>query len=224
MNKNESPILWFIGCLLLWIIAFPWYLAKRNHYKLKDNSEKGKDSKGSSKIELGNPIKTPNFLAIGCGGLILLIIIVSMINSGLQGANKKAQDLSKQNSNNSTNTNPTPSNNSSSAPQVSNIAVNGDEAYLKLPNIDDTGSAILLATDKKYLDEVTKTLINKDYMGILELAEQNKAFAVHNGSKVLVIDGTMFARRVRILQGTQPVDSDKVGLSGWVPMEWVVKK
>jgi len=27
-----SPTIWAIGCLLLWIIAFPWYLAIRKNY------------------------------------------------------------------------------------------------------------------------------------------------------------------------------------------------
>jgi len=35
MGKGEHPIVWFIGCLLLWIAVFPSYLVKRNSYKFK---------------------------------------------------------------------------------------------------------------------------------------------------------------------------------------------
>jgi len=45
MDKNESPVVWFIGCLLLWIVAFPWYVVKRSNYKLKNNSKDEKSSK-----------------------------------------------------------------------------------------------------------------------------------------------------------------------------------
>lgn len=31
---NMGPYGWFVACLLLWIIGFPMYLAKRNEYKL----------------------------------------------------------------------------------------------------------------------------------------------------------------------------------------------
>ena len=30
---NMGPLGWLLGCLLLWIIAFPLYLAKRNEFK-----------------------------------------------------------------------------------------------------------------------------------------------------------------------------------------------
>jgi len=36
LGKGESAIVWFISCLLLWIIAFPWYLGKRQNYPLKE--------------------------------------------------------------------------------------------------------------------------------------------------------------------------------------------
>ena len=35
LGKGEYPIVWFIGCLLLWIIIFPLYIAKRSKYPLK---------------------------------------------------------------------------------------------------------------------------------------------------------------------------------------------
>jgi len=32
-KATTSPFVWFIGCLLLWIVAFPWYLIVRGKYK-----------------------------------------------------------------------------------------------------------------------------------------------------------------------------------------------
>ena len=32
-RATTSPAVWFIACLLLWIVAFPWYLAVRGKYK-----------------------------------------------------------------------------------------------------------------------------------------------------------------------------------------------
>ncbi len=37
LGKGESAIVWFISCLLLWIIAFPWYLGKRSTYPSKQS-------------------------------------------------------------------------------------------------------------------------------------------------------------------------------------------
>lgn len=30
---NLGPLGWFFGCLLLWIVCFPFYLAKRGEFK-----------------------------------------------------------------------------------------------------------------------------------------------------------------------------------------------
>ena len=30
---NMGPVAWFFSCLFLWIVAFPFYLAKRNEFK-----------------------------------------------------------------------------------------------------------------------------------------------------------------------------------------------
>ena len=32
MDKGEHPLIWFLGCLLCWIIILPYYLYKRNKY------------------------------------------------------------------------------------------------------------------------------------------------------------------------------------------------
>lgn len=105
-------------------------------------------------------------------------------------------------------------------PQPKAISI-GDEAYLRLPDNNDPEQVILLAINKDDYDEVLKTLMAKDYVGILDLSNQGKAFGVHNGSKVLVIDTAVGIRKVRIVKGVNPVDEDKVGLAGWVAMEWV---
>jgi hypothetical protein len=96
----------------------------------------------------------------------------------------------------------------------------GDEGFLKVGN--DPNQVIYLATDDKAFDELTKVLLSKDEYGLLELAMQGKVFGVTNGTKVKVIDRAFARRKVRIIQGAKPIDADKVGLSGWVPIEWVV--
>jgi hypothetical protein len=68
--------------------------------------------------------------------------------------------------------------------------------------------------------KITKALIAGDFSGILEIPG---AFCVGNGSKVKLIEKDFPLRRVRIIQGVNQVDSDKVGLSGWLPYEWVTK-
>jgi hypothetical protein len=32
-RADEGPWFWFFGCLLLWIVVFPWYLVKRGRYR-----------------------------------------------------------------------------------------------------------------------------------------------------------------------------------------------
>ena len=80
----------------------------------------------------------------------------------------------------------------------------------------------MLATDKPSFDELTKALTANDSMGVLQLAAAGKVFGVSSGSRVLVIDRDTFTRKVRILAGVKDIDTDKVGLAGWVPFEWVV--
>ena len=35
-KQRENPVTWFFGCLLLWIIAFPMWMARRAQYGLKN--------------------------------------------------------------------------------------------------------------------------------------------------------------------------------------------
>lgn len=87
---------------------------------------------------------------------------------------------------------------------------------------DDSGQIIFIATTESAFEELSKALVAKDTMGVLELAGQGKVFGVTNGSKVLIVDRSFVKRKVRILEGVRPIDADKVGLVGWVPVEWVV--
>lgn len=135
-------------------------------------------------------------LNFGCGGLILLIIIVIIL--AVAGGSKKSSNDA-----------------STNEPQI------GQEGYLRLPNISDPKQVICLGQTKEDLEQITKALLAKDYVGLLEIPG---AFCVGNGSKVSVIDTGLGIRKVRILQGVNDVDKDKVGLSGWVEYEWVVNK
>lgn len=109
------------------------------------------------------------------------------------------------------------------APETKQLTL-GDEGYLRIPNNKDPEQIILLATDKKYIDDVSKTLLSKDTQGFLELATKGEAIGVHVGSQIKIIDTTVGERRVRILKGAKNIDSDKEGMSGWVAFEFVSAK
>jgi len=96
----------------------------------------------------------------------------------------------------------------------------GDDGYLRLPGITDTKQVICLGNTKDDANQISKALAAKDFVGILEIPG---AFCVGNGSQAKLIDKDFPLRRVRITKGINDVDSDKVGLSGWLPYEWVVK-
>ncbi|MBI4226178.1 hypothetical protein HY612_03640 [Candidatus Roizmanbacteria bacterium] len=144
---------------------------------------------------------------IGCFGYLLIIIviwIVLLIKYVNSGVNKPVQK--------NTNFNITPSS------QSLNL---GDQGYLRIPNTTDPETPIFLATDKKVFKELGKALLAKDMYGVLELAQQGTVFGVSNGTQVKVVDMDTFSRKVRIIKGVRPIDEDKVGLSGWAPVEWV---
>lgn len=100
----------------------------------------------------------------------------------------------------------------------------GDEAYLRLSSTTDPEQIILLAINSENaFDQLIKALLANDTQGIIELVEQGKVFGVSNGTRVFVIDSGIGKRKVRILQGLRPVDQDKIGRTGWVVKEQVVK-
>ncbi|TSC83227.1 MAG: hypothetical protein G01um101419_137 [Parcubacteria group bacterium Gr01-1014_19] len=111
----------------------------------------------------------------------------------------------------------------SSSPQQSvktqSVVSIGGEGVLR--SSDDPSGTVFLATTPEALNQLTKTIIAKDAVGLLQLAIEGKAFGVTNGTRIKVIDSGVGTRGVRIVQGVNPVDQDKIGRSGWVPYEWV---
>ncbi len=105
--------------------------------------------------------------------------------------------------------------------QPSNNMEVGQEGFLRLPGNNDASQVICLGETKDDYNKINKALAAKDFLGILEIPG---AFCVHNGSKVLLIDKDFPACRVRVVQGVAEVDKDKVGMSGYVPYEWVMAK
>lgn len=96
----------------------------------------------------------------------------------------------------------------------------GDTAFLRLPGVTGPTPVVCLGSTKEDFEEITKSMLAKDYIGLLEIPG---AFCVSNGTKVQVIDSAFAVRRVRILEGVRKVDDDKVFMSGWTAMEWVSK-
>ena len=86
---------------------------------------------------------------------------------------------------------------------------------------DGKTGLIPLGTTVDGQTQVMKSLLANDSNGLLELAQKNLMFGVGQGTKVKIIDRSTGIRRVRIMDSLRKVDDDKVGLSGWVPMEWV---
>jgi hypothetical protein len=140
----------------------------------------------------------------GCGTTILIfsILLIIMIAIGISSDNNQKA---------------TPSN--TAQPQNDNLQI-GDNGYLRLPNTTDPSQVICLGTTKDDADKIGKALLAKDFMGLLEIPG---AFCVGNGSQVKLIEKDFPYRKVRIIQGINKVDSDKIGLVGWLPFEWVVK-
>ncbi len=131
------------------------------------------------------------------GGLALALLILAIANSG--GS-------------------PSPSNPATVDQPITEMAV-GQEGYLRLPGISDPSQVICLGSTKEEANQITKSLLAKDFLGILEIPG---AFCVGNGSRALLIEKSFPLRKVRITAGVNEVDSDKVGQSGWLPLEWVV--
>ena len=107
-----------------------------------------------------------------------------------------------------------------SSSSLSNDLQIGDEGYLRLPGILDPTQVICLGTTKDDANAITKATMANDYMGLLEIPG---AFCVGNGSQIKFIERSFPLNKVRIVKGVNEVDSDKIGLSGWLPYEWVVK-
>lgn len=98
-----------------------------------------------------------------------------------------------------------PSGNSSSSGTV------GNQTVLQVPG----GASALIAVDQQSFDALNKVVATNDKYGLTNLMAENKVFLVSSGTKILVIDRSLFTTRVRILEGP------RAGQSGWVPSEWV---
>lgn len=98
----------------------------------------------------------------------------------------------------------------------------GQNAYLRFPEVSTQESQLIcLSGTKEGYAQVMKSIRAKDAVGLLEIPG---AFCVQTGVKVLVIDKSVTMTRVKILEAYQDIDKDKVGISGWLPYEWVSKE
>jgi hypothetical protein len=88
----------------------------------------------------------------------------------------------------------------------------GEEGYINTPS----PKAIIALTKNDY-KELTKIYLANDTIGIGDFLLSGKGFAVPKGTKVLVTDTAVGARKVRVLEG------DNIGKAGWIAMEWVSK-
>lgn len=155
-------------------------------------------------LSMGKKNKSEKKKHIGCGGLLVVIIFGVVVIGAIGSLSSK-----------STTTTTPPS---SGPKQVTTV---GQEAYLRLPNISDPSQVILLAPTQKIYEQVVKSSMANDTVGLLELAQVG-VFGVSNGTKVFVIDRAVGATKVRVTRGVRPIDDDKVNRAGWVASEWVV--
>jgi hypothetical protein len=81
--------------------------------------------------------------------------------------------------------------------------------------LDGGGVETLLTVSDAVYDEWSKAKVANDKYGMGILLTTGKAFTIKSGTKVLVIDQSMFKRKVRIIEGEQ------AGISGWTAAEHV---
>jgi hypothetical protein len=87
----------------------------------------------------------------------------------------------------------------------------GETGYLRC----EGEPTLLVAIDRAALDEFTKVSVAKDYYGLGQLIASGRLFEVPAGTRVLVIDSSVFSRKVRIMEGAS------AGQSGWLAYEFV---
>lgn len=97
----------------------------------------------------------------------------------------------------------------------------GDSGFIRLPDNSDVSQKICLGESKDDANQITKALIAKDYLGLIQIPG---AFCVSNGTPILLIEKDFPLRKVRITGTIDEIDSDKFGMAGWLPLEWVVNK
>lgn len=88
--------------------------------------------------------------------------------------------------------------------------------------IGDTGSIAVdwapVATEKIYYDELQKAIAAGDSYGMIEMAEQNKVFALNKDDVVLVLDVDGRKIKIRTVMSNISINNGK---SGWIPREYL---
>ena len=114
--------------------------------------------------------------------------------------------------NDSSNTGSVPVQTVAPASTVSAKVSVGEEGYIKV-----SSPRAILANTKADFDDLIGTYVANDTMGIGQFLLDGRGVAVENGTRVLVIESKVGARKVRVLEGEQ------IGEAGWVAMEYVSK-
>lgn len=79
----------------------------------------------------------------------------------------------------------------------------------------NSGTASPVSTTKDIMDKFFKAYRINDKYGTGELLLSGQVFLVNHGTKVLVIDSSLYTLKIRILEG------EHIGKAGWVPYEYV---
>lgn len=140
-------------------------------------------------------------------GFIILLIVLGTVFSG--DKDKKTETV--KNIEQPANTTPIPT-------KAARINTMGQEGYLRLPDNNDPSQLIVLGETKEAQSQITKSLIANDTQGLIEIPN---ILAVPVGSKILIIDFASGIKRVRILEVPDQKYSDKVGKTGWAPIEYL---
>lgn len=80
-------------------------------------------------------------------------------------------------------------------------------------HINTDAEAVIVATEKKYLDDFFNAKRLNDTYGIKELFVAGKIFDVKNCTKILILNKGFLTIKIRVLEG------EKEGMSGWVDTE-----
>jgi hypothetical protein len=78
----------------------------------------------------------------------------------------------------------------------------------------DRNQWVALGVTEEALSEVTKAFIAKDWRGVAAMTLAGRVFHVDDGTHGILIDSTMFTRKVRVTEGPES------GRAGWIPMEF----
>ncbi|WP_206199408.1 OB-fold protein [Parasulfuritortus cantonensis] len=144
---NLGPWGWFFACLLLWIIGFPFYLAKRSEFKRINSGS----SQGDQIIATGSPqtkkgLSVVHWIGIIVFGGIALLALFGQRNDGTTGIGRIASGGA--------------SSNSTSAPEGSTTATAIAQAYE-----ENTVAADQKFKGKRFKITGTVADINTDFMG-----------------------------------------------------------